>query len=244
MPLLGDALAPASAGQFPIQIDPHKRPPKKRLLLVLDQIDGYFLAHPDAFVGKDGVVAEPQQVLSANRDWKMLVDKVIGKQLHLLLVCRADAAMLRALNFTGPKSCQLQRIETNRMGQLLDEITRPDAQGEVVEYPEAGWLQLKDRLLVDLADEHSQFLPVRLSLALDALRIWSNITFRKKPNVGRNKTAPAGVSGKDTPTEPDGVMLDDKLDGTGGIDFNDREQVFGHVHQVVRQPVHRVTSTF
>jgi len=32
-----------------------------------------------------------------------------------------------------------------------------------------------------------------------SLGIWSNIIYRKQPNVGRNKPAPVGVSGKDTP---------------------------------------------
>jgi len=45
------------------------------------------------------------------------------------------------------------------------------------------------------------------------IRIWSNIISRKKLNVGRNKTAPAGVSGKDTPTEPVGVMPETPVNG-------------------------------
>ena len=46
-----------------------------------------------------------------------------------------------------------------------------------------------------------------------ALRIWSNIISRKMPNVGRNKTAPAGVSGKDTPTKSVGVKPETPVNG-------------------------------
>ena len=42
------------------------------------------------------------------------------------------------------------------------------------------------------------------------LRIWSNIISRKNPNVGLNKTAPADVSGKDTPF---GVMPETPVNG-------------------------------
>jgi hypothetical protein len=87
---------------------------------------------------------------------------------HLLIVCRADAAgILDALRFTRATSFLLPRVDQRLISPILDRVTEAEEEAPVVSDPEHGWLQLKNQLLRDLAAGGSQILPVQLAIGLD-----------------------------------------------------------------------------
>ncbi|MFM8332584.1 MAG: hypothetical protein ACKN9T_12920, partial [Candidatus Methylumidiphilus sp.] len=154
----------------------------KRLLLILDQIDDYFVAHREHFL-QEGVVVKPDALERANPDCAALAGLLRRKRVHLLLVCRTDEYMLTAVHFTEPTTFPLPRIEANLISPLLAQISEDDSHGVVVAHPEAGWLQLQARLLRDLS-EGGQILPVRLVLALDSLRSFRYLTLAQYSKRG------------------------------------------------------------
>ncbi|MFZ4700313.1 MAG: ATP-binding protein [Candidatus Methylumidiphilus sp.] len=180
---LGSALPPASEGVVFDWLSNLSGMASKRLLLVLDQIDDYFVAHREHFMNAAGVVVTPQTLKQANPDWFGLAELVRHRRVHLLLVCRSDADVLSALYFKQPTTFLLTRIETNLISPLLDEVSRADEKGEVVDDPESGWLQLKSRLLRELASG-GVILPVQLTLALDSLRTFRYLTIAEYTRQG------------------------------------------------------------
>jgi energy-coupling factor transporter ATP-binding protein EcfA2 len=82
-----------------------------QVLLVVDQIDDYAVAHQARFVRGHTVVA-PEQFEEANADWAAIGSLVRKGSIHLLIVCRADAAgILDALRFTRARTILLPRID-------------------------------------------------------------------------------------------------------------------------------------
>jgi hypothetical protein len=147
------------------------RPGAPEILIIFDQIDDYFLAHHARLMQGSRVVS-PEQLMAANPDWAALASLLATHRLHLLLVCRADAAvLLHALRFTDiPGPYLLPRVDERLLAPVLDTITLPREGKEiVVSDPEKGWVQLKARLLRDLRSE-GQILPVQLAMALNGLR--------------------------------------------------------------------------
>ncbi len=181
--LLGDGEEPAAADGIFARLAGLPEQAPKRLLLVLDQIDDYLAAQREHFLDANGALATTANIESANPDWAALADLLRRGRVHVLLVCREDAAMLSALQFKAPGFFPLARLETSRISPLLDELTRPDGNGAVLGDPDAGWLRLKARLLEDLAED-GRILPVRLALALDALRGLRHLTLAEYSRHG------------------------------------------------------------
>ena len=147
-----------------------------QVLLVLDQIDDYAVAHQARFVRGHTVVA-PEQFEEANADWAAMGSLVRKGSIHLLIVCRADAAgILDALRFTRATTFLLPRIDQQLISPILDRVTQADEGAPVVADPEHGWLQLKAQLLRDLAAGGSQILPVQLVIGLDSVRRFRFLT--------------------------------------------------------------------
>jgi hypothetical protein len=147
-----------------------------QVLLVLDQIDDYAVAHQARFVRGHTVVA-PEQFEEANADWAAIGSLVRKGSIHLLIVCRADAAgILDALRFTRARTILLPRIDQQLISPILDRVTQADEGAPVVADPEHGWLQLKAQLLRDLAAGGSQILPVQLAIGLDSVRRFRFLT--------------------------------------------------------------------
>ena len=180
--LLGDNAPAAPADKLFERLAKLPELVPKKLLLILDQIDDYFVAQREHFL-TEGVVVKPATLEQANKDWAALAGLLRRKRVHLLLVCRKDEDMLSALHCVEPAYFPLARIETNLISPLLEQITEDDGHGAVVADPEAGWLQLKARLLRDLA-EGGQILPVRLVLALDSLRSFRFLTLAQYSKRG------------------------------------------------------------
>jgi len=148
----------------------------RQMLLVLDQIDDYAVAHQAGFVRGHTVVA-PEQFEEANADWAAIGSLVRKGSIHLLIVCRADAAgILDALRFTRARTILLPRIDQQLISPILDRVTQADERAPVVADPEHGWLQLKAQLLRDLAAGGSQILPVQLAIGLDSVRRFRSLT--------------------------------------------------------------------
>ena len=147
-----------------------------QVLLVLDQIDDYAVAHQVRFVRGHTVVA-PEHFEEANADWAAIGSLVRKGSIHLLIVCRADAAgILDALRFTRARTILLPRIDQQLISPILDRVTQADEGAPVVADPEHGWLQLKAQLLRDLAAGGNQILPVQLAIGLDSVRRFRFLT--------------------------------------------------------------------
>lgn len=97
---------------------------------------------------------------------------------HCLVVTRNDTrAGLDAIRFCDARSYTLSRVEQNLIAPLFDEITAPASDGApIVDQPELGWNQLRERLLSDLASQEGQILPIQLAVSLDAIRRWRFLT--------------------------------------------------------------------
>jgi hypothetical protein len=139
----------------------------RQVLLVLDQIDDYAVAHQACFIS-DHTVVTSEHFEAANRDWAAIGSLVRNGSVHLLIVCRADAAViLDALRFTRAKSFPLPRVDKRLISSILDRVTEAEEGAPVVADPEQGWLRLKNQLLRDLAAGGSQILPMQLAIGLD-----------------------------------------------------------------------------
>jgi hypothetical protein len=146
----------------------------RRLLVVLDQIDDYFLAHRKHFLSGRKVIA-PEELEKSNRDWAALAELVRKGHIHLLIICRDDAVLRDALHFKPATTYPLPRIDQRLISPLLDQITQDDGKSETVVDPAYGWEQLKGRLLSALSGS-TQILPIQLSIALDSLRRFRYLT--------------------------------------------------------------------
>lgn len=157
-----------------------------RVLLVLDQMDDYVAMHRQ-FLFSEGKVVSASKVVATNAQWKKLAELVEAHQICLLLICRADSAIyLEAFRFTDPETAVIFRLHQEILSPLLDAITQaPEGQPEVILDPEHGWLQLRSRLLRDLADGASEILPIRLVVALSSLRTFRFLTVGEYQKAGR-----------------------------------------------------------
>src|SRR5262249_49876081 len=115
----------------------------RRLLIVLDQVDDYVLAHQQHFM-KGRTVIELEDLETKSPDWEQLAQLVRSDRVHLLIACRNDVGALEALRLAKSKTYLLTRVNRQSVSQLLDEIVREDAQRPVVADPEFGWSQLKN----------------------------------------------------------------------------------------------------
>ena len=143
----------------------------RRLLIILDQIDDYFVAHQTRFITAEGCIAQPNDLFVTSDDWKGLANLTQKQRISLLLVCRTDsAAPLSALRFQEPRQPVLRRITEQDARQLLARITEPENNKPVIVDPEFGWEKLRERLLVDISDKEGQILPSDLAAGLRNLR--------------------------------------------------------------------------
>ena len=148
----------------------------RQLLVVIDQLDDYAVAHREHFVSGN-TVRSPKAFEESNGDWAALAQLVREGIVHLLIVCRSDAAaILDALRFSGTTTFLLGRIEPRLISPILDRITSDDGEGEVVADLEFGWQQLRERLLRDISAGGTSVLPVQLAVALDSLRRFRFLT--------------------------------------------------------------------
>ena len=98
-----------------------------------------------------------------------------------LVVARSEAAgSLPALRFVEDAAItheQLTRLPENLAAPLLDRLGEPLEGQPVISDPEFGWLQLRSRLLRDLAASgEGQILPIQLAVALNSLRLSRHLT--------------------------------------------------------------------
>ncbi len=127
----------------------------RRLLVILDQVDDYLVAHR-AHMLREHKPLTREELMEANPDWRALADLVKSDRLHLLLVCRNDIfSRLDSFRFAKVATFTLWRIDQQLISPLLDQVTHDDGKDPVVENPEYGWLQLKLRLLRDLSGARS-----------------------------------------------------------------------------------------
>lgn len=147
-----------------------------QVLVVLDQIDDYAVAHQARFV-RGHTVVDRERFEATNADWSALGSLVRQGSIHVLIVCREDAiGDLNALRSIEATNFKLYRVDRQLISRILDQITQADEEGPVVADPEHGWRQLKERLLRDLSDRRSQILPVQIAIGLDSVRRFAFLT--------------------------------------------------------------------
>jgi Novel STAND NTPase 1 len=152
------------------------RDASRQLLIVLDQIDDYAVAHRQHFV-RGNTVVSAETFAKSSEDWSALAGLVRDGKIHVLIVCRSDAAgILEALRFDRAATFLLPRIEPKLISPVLDHVTSDDGKGEVISDPDFGWRQLRERLLNDLSIGGTSVLPVQLAVALDSLRRFRFLT--------------------------------------------------------------------
>lgn len=156
---------------------------QRQLLLILDQIDDYAVAHRERFmIGR--VVLSSEELEAANTDWAQLAQNLRAGKLQVLLVSRSDTSFVGAFRFVRERTFPLARIDRGLIRPILDQLTADDGRGEVVQYPEFGWSQLKKRLLRDVAREGNVVLPVQLAIAVQSFRRFTYLTSREYSRRG------------------------------------------------------------
>jgi len=138
-------------------------------LIIFDQFDDYQALHRKRFLSNTGFWLKPKTVANNNAFWSNTSQHLALGKLHVLFVTRADAAEgLRAVAFCDSESFPLDRLEAQYLAPVLDELTPIEANPAVVEEPQAGWEQLKKRLVRDLQSD-GLALPVRVLVAIRGL---------------------------------------------------------------------------
>jgi chorismate mutase len=148
-------------------------------LLIFDQFDDYQTAYRKEFYPETGSrLLKSEEFLAKNHFWSQIAQGVSAGDFHCIAITRNDTrAGLDAIRFCDARSYSLLRVENALIEPLLDEITAPGQDGSpVVDEPESGWNQLRERLLIDLASQDGRILPIQLTVALDAIRRWRFLT--------------------------------------------------------------------
>jgi|GEM_PF-2314788 len=158
----------------------------RRVVLILDQMDDYIAMHREQLFA-NGKIVPAEKVIRVNPQWKKLAGLVRNKKITLLLICRADTSIyLEAFRFIDPETPVIFPLHQQILSPLLDSITQvPEGAPPVITDPEHGWFQLRDRLVRDLADGHSEILPIRLVVALSGLRTFRWLTPGEYQKGGR-----------------------------------------------------------
>ncbi len=151
-------------------------------LLIFDQLDDYQSSFRSRFrEGDQGSTwINADKLRAINPFWGEISRLLHGGSLHCLFISRTDnAAGFDAVRFVQARTYRLPRVSESLIAPLLDEVTVPESEDRpVVAHPARGWQTLKGRLLADLTEDDA-VLPVRLSVALQALRRLASLTVRE-----------------------------------------------------------------
>jgi len=164
----------------------------RKPLIIFDQFDDYQSSHRRHFrEGRESSTwITAGRLTRHNGFWREIARLVEGKTLHCLFITRTDnAGGLDAVRFTEPRIFRLPWVDSNLMAPLLEEITVPEtADRPVVAHPLSGWEKLKRRLMRDLTERdlsgNDIILPIRLSVALQALRFMRVLTVGEYQRCG------------------------------------------------------------
>ena len=136
-------------------------------LIIIDQFDDYQARHWAKFQD-NGFWVRAADILRSNSFWRALAELAREGKVHLAIVTRSDTALgLELIRFAEPETFTVPRLDKTFIGELLDSIARPAAEGAaaVIEAPEAGWTELRDRLIDDLG-RTGAVLPQQLKTSL------------------------------------------------------------------------------
>jgi hypothetical protein len=139
----------------------------KTPLIIIDQFDDYQARHWTRFQDH-GSWVKAADIIAQNSFWSAMAALARDGKLHLAIATRSDTALgLESVRFVEPETYMVPRLEKEFIGQLLNSITQPgtDSASAVIENPEAGWTDLRDRLIDDLG-RTGAVLPQQLKVAL------------------------------------------------------------------------------
>jgi hypothetical protein len=153
-------------------------------LLVFDQFDEYQARH-ESLLLKDGAWLKPRELCHRNQFWSTISDLIVRDLATCIFVTRKDKAeALNLVRFVEPCTFPLPAVDKGETEEALTRLTASHgAEGEIVEYPQAGWEQLRHRLAADLSRSGSLH-PSQLSLATRALAKLPYLTLTEYNAVG------------------------------------------------------------
>ena len=143
-------------------------------ILLFDQFDDYLTRHRERFlISPPGRLVTKAELLANNSFWRN-IDSLLAKgALHCLFSIREEAAWaLECVRFLEPRTYPLPRLARASAENLLDVLTRGD---KVIARPEKGFIELKRRIIDDLAADGS-LLPIEMRLAFKGLAYLPDLT--------------------------------------------------------------------
>jgi hypothetical protein len=137
-------------------------------VLLFDQFDDYYARHRTLLVrGRQRRVLRPEKLIQENPFWRDVARLLAAGKLRCLFAVRDDAALaLEPVRFCPPELevYPLDRLDRSYAAQLLEEVSREAG----LVHPEAGFEQLRGRLLADLGPDNL-VLPAQMKLAFRGL---------------------------------------------------------------------------
>jgi hypothetical protein len=162
---------------------------QRRALLLLDQFDDYQAQpqHRERFLPKDTRVwRTADQIEKENAFWRVLHSCLQNDSMSVVVACREDAAKgLESIRFYREvPQFDLARLEPGLVRMIIDRLTNRSPDKPVIENPEGGWTDLRDRLADDL-EARGPLLPQQLKLVLGGLRTLRRLTPAAYARIGR-----------------------------------------------------------
>jgi hypothetical protein len=159
---------------------------KRTPVMLLDQLDDYQSRHQTLFLPPNRKTwLSAKNLVKKNAFWRDLQSLLASGAVRCVIATRNDAADgLECVRLVPPRSYRLARLEKQDVETLLALLTKSDDPANaVVDAPEAGWEQLKERLARDL-DKDGAILPVQMRTALRGLAALLALTPRAYDREG------------------------------------------------------------
>ncbi len=139
-----------------------------RLVLLIDQVDDYVIYFKDRFVDEDGNWINSHDLEVQNRFWASIAALAREGIVRLVIALRTDAgSVIPSLSFEGlTKSVStVSKLRSADARLLLEQAAKSDSAGETVTSPLAGWHDLREAVLEDIAkDDRIPIQDVRMAL--------------------------------------------------------------------------------
>ncbi len=143
-------------------------------ILLFDQFDDYLARHHERFlIRPQGRLVTKTELLANNSFWREIDSLLATGTLHCLFSIREEAAWaLECVRFLEPRTFPLPRLARASAESLINMLTAGD---KVVARPDKGFVDLKRRILDDLAAEGA-LLPIEMRLAFKGLAYLPDLT--------------------------------------------------------------------
>ena len=127
-----------------------------RFILMIDQMDDYVIHFIDDFVDARGSWISADDLEAKNRFWRSIAILAREGVIRLVIALRTDAAsVIPSLSFNGlTKGVSIvQPLDIEDARELFERASASDSSGETVAIPDAGWRDLSEAVLEDIATD-------------------------------------------------------------------------------------------